>query len=185
MRIISGKLKGREIKEYNIVGTRPTMDRVKESVFASIQNKINNSVFLDLFAGSGSIGFEAVSNNSKFAYFCDSNKECINNINKYINKFNINKNCITLNNDYNKVLTYFKNNNIKFDIIYIDPPYKLNIVNDINKYIVDNDLLVDNGIIICETDDKCIVDYNNLNIIKEKKYSNTYVTILKLNEITK
>ena len=58
MRIISGKYKGRNIEGYNIIGTRPTMDRVKESLIGIIQNKLKNSVCLDLFAGSGSIGIE-------------------------------------------------------------------------------------------------------------------------------
>ena len=61
MRIISGKYKGRKVEGYNIEGTRPTMDRVKESVIAMIQNKIDDSVCLDLFTGSGSIGFELFS----------------------------------------------------------------------------------------------------------------------------
>ena len=77
MKIISGTLKGRNIKGYNLEGTRPTMDRVKESLFAIIQNKIKDSIVLDLFSGSGNLGIEAISNGAKLCYFNDMNRECI------------------------------------------------------------------------------------------------------------
>ena len=77
MRVISGKLKGRVIKGYDIDGTRPTMDRVKESIFAMIQNYLSGSVVLDLFSGSGNYGIEAISNGAKIVYFNDHNSKCI------------------------------------------------------------------------------------------------------------
>ena len=77
MRVISGSLKGRNIKGFNIEGTRPTMDRVKMSVFGSIQNYIKDSIVLDLFAGSGNLGIEAISNGCKYCYFIDNNKNAI------------------------------------------------------------------------------------------------------------
>ena len=77
MKVISGTLKGRKIEGYAIDGTRPTMDRVKESLFATIQNNVKNSVVLDLFAGSGQLGIEAISNGANICYFIDNNKEVI------------------------------------------------------------------------------------------------------------
>ena len=77
MRVISGKYKGRNLEGFNIKGTRPTMDRVKESLFASIQNNIIESKCLDLFAGSGSLGIEALSNGCSFCYFVDNNDEIL------------------------------------------------------------------------------------------------------------
>ena len=71
MKVISGKLKGRKIVGYDIEGTRPAMDRVKESIFGSIQNYINDSIVLDLFSGSGNYGIESISNGAKLAYFND------------------------------------------------------------------------------------------------------------------
>ena len=73
MRVISGVLKGRKIEGYDIEGTRPTMDRVKESVFGSIQDYIKDYIVLDLFAGSGNLGIEAISNGSEYCYFIDNN----------------------------------------------------------------------------------------------------------------
>ena len=132
MRVISGIYKGRNLNGFDIEGTRPTMDRVKESMFASIQSYIKDSVVLDLFAGSGSLGIEALSNGCSICYFVDNNKIAIDTINK--NTFDIN-NKVILNKDYKSALEYFKNNNIKFDLILLDPPYKNNLLNDAIKYI--------------------------------------------------
>ena len=73
MKVISGIYKGRNILGFDLDGTRPTMDRVKESLFGMIQNNIPNSICLDLFAGSGNLGIEALSEGANFCYFCDSN----------------------------------------------------------------------------------------------------------------
>lgn len=179
MKIISGKLRGRVIDSYNIEGTRPTMDRVKESVFASIQNYLNGCVFLDLFSGTGNIGIEAISNGASLCYFVDNNKICVNIINDYIKKFDIVDNCVVLNKDYKSALEYFYNNNIKFDIVYLDPPYKTNYINDIINIIVNNNILNDKGLIIVENSNNNEINRFNLDVIKEKKYGNKYITILK------
>ena len=90
MRIISGKYKGRKVDGYNIDGTRPTMDRVKESLIAMIQRNLDNSICLDLFAGSGSVGFEMISNGAKACYFVDNNYKVIETLKKNGYNFDIN-----------------------------------------------------------------------------------------------
>ena len=89
MRVISGTLKGRNILGYNTPGTRPTMDRVKESMFASIQDYTPNSVVLDLFCGTGSLGIEALSMGSNKCYFVDNGREILKYLNKNIDNLNI------------------------------------------------------------------------------------------------
>ena len=84
MRVNSGFLKGRNIIGFNIDGTRPTQDRVKESVIAFIQNGIKDAKVLDLFAGSGSLGIETISNGASICYFIDNNKEVIDVLKKNI-----------------------------------------------------------------------------------------------------
>ena len=108
MRVISGFLKKREIKGYDIDGTRPTMDRVKESMFAMIQDYIKEKICLDLFAGSGNLGIEAISNGAKKCYFVDNNKIAINTINENIKNLGIEKKCEVLHKDYMDALLYFK-----------------------------------------------------------------------------
>lgn len=177
MRVISGKYKGKKLLGFDIDGTRPTMDRVKESLFGIIQNKIKDSIVLDLFAGSGSLGIEALSNGSKEAYFIDNNIELINIIKKNTNS--INDKIHILKSDYKNALEMFKNSNIKFDIIFLDPPYKLNLINDCLNLIVKYNLLKDDGIVVCEYEDEQIgIDF--LTLEKEKKYGSKNIRIYKM-----
>ena len=111
MRVISGKYKGISIDGFNIDGTRPTMDRVKESMFAMIQNKLKNSVCLDLFAGSGSLGIEALSNGAKYCYFVDNNIEVINILKNNLNRIK-DKNYSVINKHYKQALKKFKEENL-------------------------------------------------------------------------
>lgn len=174
MRVISGKYKGREIKGYNIDGTRPTMDRVKESLFASIQNYIKDSTCLDLFAGTGALGIEALSEGAKVCYFVDNNKIVIDTLKENLMKLNVKENYYLIKKDYEEAL---KNFNIKFDIIFLDPPYHLNMLNKAISLIENYNLLTDNGIVVCEYEEgiiKC-----NLNLLKEKKYGSKNITIYK------
>lgn len=178
MRVISGTLKGRNILGHNIDGTRPTMDRVKESVFGTIQSYVSNSIVLDLFAGSGNLGIEAISNGAKYCYFVDNNIEAIKVIRKNINTFNIEDKSTILHNDYNKSLDYFHNSNIKFDIIFVDPPYKYEIIDKVINKVLDYDLLNENGIIVLEfQNDKLNDRYKDLKLIKNKKYGEKYIYI--------
>ena len=179
MRVISGFLKGRNICGYNIVGTRPTMDRVKESIFGSIQNYVKDSVVLDLFAGSGNLGIEAISNGASKCYFVDNSIEAIKCINFNINKMNIKDKSIVLRDDYLNSLNFFIKNKTKFDIIFIDPPYKYQIVEDIIKIVSENKLLNSNGILVLEFEFDKIGNIYDFFIIKEKKYGKKSVIILK------
>lgn len=178
MRIISGKYKGRKVEGYNIDGTRPTMDRVKESVFASIQNKIEDSICLDLFTGSGSVGLELLSNGAKKVYFVDNNYKVIEVLNKNMRELNVSDDYEITKTDFINALENYQNRNIKFDIIYLDPPYKMNYIvpsiNLIKKY----DLLNDDGIIICEYENE-IIEIPYYELIKTKKYGSKFIKIVK------
>lgn len=179
MKVISGTLKGRTIEGFNLDGTRPTMDRVKESLFASIQNYIPESTILDLFAGSGNLGIEAISNGADKVYFNDISIDAIKTIKKNINTFNIQEQSIILNMDYHKCLKYLKEKNITFDVIFLDPPYKKEILNGVIEFIIDNNILNVNGLIVCEVNNNYLNEFNDLDIIKEKKYGDKYVVIYK------
>lgn len=180
MRIISGSLKGRTIKNKQIEGTRPTMDRVKESLFAMIYSYLEDSIFLDLFAGSGSIGIEAISNHAKKCYFVDKNKACIKDIESTVKKFDILDKCILLNLDYKKALQFFCEKQIQFNIIFLDPPYKNEIYEEVIAFILEKKLLKENGLFICElTNNQLKEKYNSLEQIKNKKYGDKYIVIYK------
>lgn len=177
MRVISGKYKGKNLLGFGIDGTRPTMDRVKESLFGTIQNHVKDSIVLDLFAGSGSLGIEALSNGAKEVYFVDNNFEAVNIIKNNTN--NMTENFEIIKSDYSDALDQFKNRDIKFDIIFLDPPYHLNLINDCLDRIIEYGLLSSDGIIVCEYETEK-VENEKLVLFKYKKYGKKSIKIFKL-----
>ena len=173
MRVISGIYKGKILDGFNIEGTRPTMDRVKESMFAMIQNYIKGSNVLDLFAGSGALGIEAISNGAAKTYFVDNSKEVEKVLKKNLKDITNYEILIT---DYNKALKSFIINNIKFDLIILDPPYDRHFINKILDVIYDNNLLKENGIVLCEYETEKIKT-DKFHVSKERRYGNKVVTI--------
>lgn len=178
MRVISGTLKGRKLEGYKVETTRPTMGRVKESMFASIQSNISSSIVLDLFCGTGSLGIEAISMNASRCYFVDNNREIIKYLNKNIANLNIRDKSIVLEKDYLEALLHFKNNNIKFNIILVDAPYKMKVMEDIIEIVDKYNLLMNDGLLVLEFSfDKLKDNYHQLKLVKNKKYSDKYVYI--------
>ena len=178
MRIISGIYKNREIMGYDISGTRPTMDRVRESLFSMIQGYIKDSVVLDLFAGTGALGFECLSMGSSKCYFVDKNIVSINTIKSTASKFG-ESNLEVLNYDYNKALNSFVSNGISFDVIFLDPPYNMGVIGDIIDFIYSNNLLNKGGIIVTEFENDFVC--NKYDVIKDKKYGSKKVRVYKNN----
>ena len=176
MKVISGSLKGRNIKGFEIDGTRPTMDRVKESLFAMIQDYVYGSVVLDLFAGSGNLGIEAISNGASRVYFNDINKIAVNTINTNLKEFNIEDKAIVMRLDYKLAIDSI---NEKLDIIFLDPPYKDFVINEIIKKVIDKKLLNDSGIIVCEVAKNYLDSFDELDIIKKRKYGDKEIVIFK------
>lgn len=183
MKVISGKYKGKKLNGYDLLGTRPTMDRVKESVFAMLQDYIKDSTILDLYSGSGNLGIEAISNGAKYAYLVDNNLNAIKVINSNLKELNID-NAYVYKDDASLMLSSFIKQGIKFDIIFLDPPYKTNELDKVLTIINDNiSLLNDNALIVCETD-ICIdyLKYDKLITYKSKKYGQKSVNILKIKQ---
>ncbi len=179
MKIISGIYKGRNLIGYDINGTRPTMERVKESLFATIQDYINESIVLDLFSGSGNLGIEALSQGAKEAYVVDNNRIACETIKKNIKEIGV-KDCQVIKADYKEALTIFKNEKTKFDLIFLDPPYNTDYIEKSIELITKYNLLKENGLIICESNniDKIIYP-NNYTELKNKKYGDKWIVILK------
>lgn len=179
MKIISGKYKGRKIEGFDITGTRPTMERVKESLFAMIQNNLVDSTILDLFSGSGNLGIEAVSQGAKVAYLVDKNKYACQIMKKNIESIGINT-CNIINLDYEQALKYFSKQNIKFNIIFLDPPYQTDFIEQSIKLIEKYQLLEECGLVIAESDQLDKIIFNEtFEIVKQKKYGDKWVAILR------
>ncbi len=175
MKIISGKYKGRNVIGYDIDGTRPTMDRVKESLFAMIQNHIKDSNCLDLFAGSGNLGLEALSEGANSCTFIDSNKIAIKTIKNNLANLQEKVDNVYLI-DFRKFLRETPN---KYDLIFIDPPYKTDYIKEALILIKKNDLLTKDGLVILESSsiDKFIYS-EYYNMYKERKYGDKYILVL-------
>lgn len=154
MRVISGTAKGTKLNSIDELSTRPTLDRVKESLFNIIQPKIEDSIVLDLFAGSGAIGIEFLSRGCKTAFFCDKSINAVNMIHRNLERTRLKDNAVVLNKDYKKCLQDLQKQNISFDIIFIDPPYKDDIAVNAVENILSLKLLKEDGFIIIETDEK-------------------------------
>lgn len=178
MKVISGIYKGRNLKGFNIDGTRPTMDRVKESLFASISGYIDNANILDLFCGSGALGIEALSNGGKWCDFCDNNREVIKVVKDNINGLGI-RNCEIYKMDYRDMLKRIKLMGSKYDIVFLDPPYNKRVINDIIYTLIMDDMVNEEGLIVIEHSGNYeYIDYDGLVVIKDKKYGDKFITIL-------
>ena len=182
MRIISGTARGTKLYTLEGQTTRPTLDRVKESLFNIIQNKIQNSIFLDLFSGSGAIGLEAASRGAKKTILCDKSKEAITVIKKNIEKTHLSEKVKLYNLDYELLLkTKIKE---KIDIVYIDPPYDSDFVIKSLKNIIDKELVKDDSTIIIETDDeqRILDDLKEMKveITDKRKYGRAILIFLKI-----
>ena len=151
MRIISGKARGTNLYTLDGNDTRPTLDRVKESLFNIINTKIYDAIVLDLFSGSGAIGLEFASRGAKEVLLCEKSKKATQIIQKNIEKTHLEEEVELYNCDYIDFLQIFKNK--KFDIIYLDPPYKTDFIIEAVKLIQKYNMLEEDGVIIAETDE--------------------------------
>ena len=179
MQIITGKYRARKLQAVKYEGTRPTLARVKESVFNLIFDRIAGSVVLDLFAGSGAFGAECISRGAKKVYFVDNEQEAIKtikiNTNKMVEDFEI------IKIDYLSALLEFKKKGVKFGLVYLDPPYKSDFALKALQKLDELSLLEDGATIVVEHEFEN--DLQNLKecyiIEKSKKYGIAFVDVIK------
>lgn len=183
MRVISGKSRGKKLVSLEGDNTRPTLDRVKEAMFNKIQFNIKDATVLDLFAGTGALGIEALSRGAKETYFCDKVPGAINVIKQNVTNTNNLEKSVILNKDYNVVLEKLKNENKKIDIVFLDPPYKTNLAIECLQKIIMSNLLTEDGIVIIETDDinkeKEVLKIENVEIFDKRKYGSVWLIFIR------
>lgn len=147
MHVISGSVKGRKLKEPVGQTIRPTTDMVKESIFNIIQFELEDRRVLDLFAGTGQLGIEALSRGAARAVFLDESSDALKLTRDNIKAAGLSDRAEVVRGD---ALTYLKSCG-KFDIIFLDPPYDTTLLDKALARIFEFDILVENGIIICES----------------------------------
>ncbi len=184
MRIITGSARGTKLLSNDGFDIRPTSERAKEALFSAIQFDIKDKDVLDLFAGTGQLALEALSRGAKHAVLVDSSRESLDLLNKNAEKTHLKEKCDILASDYMSYLSSTKDR--KFDIIFLDPPYKKDIIPKVLEKLCENNMLSPSTIIICESensesslfgDDEILK--SKFRVVKSSKYSIPYITILK------
>lgn len=151
MRIITGTARGIQLETIEGNATRPTADRVKEALFSMLQFDIEYRRVLDLFAGSGQLGLEALSRGAASAVFTDSSRECVDVILRNAAKTRLKDRCRVSVQDFKNYLKGNKGRE-RFHIIFLDPPYNTPCMKEALELISEYGILEDGGVIVCETD---------------------------------
>ena len=176
MRVISGTARGIRLKTPDGLLTRPTADRVKEAVFSILQFELEGSRVLDLFAGTGQMGIEALSRGADAAVFVDSRREACKLVQDNLRLTKLSDKARVVQSDY---LSYLERSDGKFDLIILDPPYAEVFLENSLKRISEIDILSDRGIIICErpADKELLLDFVGLRRGKDYRYGKTWITV--------
>lgn len=174
MRIVAGTFKSRIINAPIGLTTRPSSDKTRQAIFNVIAPYIYEAIVLDVFAGSGALGLEAISRGAKHATFIDIDENAIKCINENINLLKVNDKTKVINGDY-KVISSLSS----YDVILLDPPYNLDVFDDFLNIINQYNLLNDNGVIVYESDYAHSIKQGiNGFTVKVKKYGIAYVNFL-------
>jgi len=175
LRVISGTAKGHKLKTLKTDKTRPTSDKVKGALFNIIMGYIQDAEVLDLFAGTGNLGIEALSRGAKEVVFVDKSEECIKIIKENLIHTKLLEKATIIKGDVSEVLKKLSLEGKKFDLIFLDPPYNKGLVTETLQQIETYDLLESQGIIVAEKDimDKVPEKIGRLGLVGEHKYGDT------------
>ncbi|MGE0128281.1 MAG: 16S rRNA (guanine(966)-N(2))-methyltransferase RsmD [Blastocatellales bacterium] len=150
MRVIAGIYKGRRLKTLEGSCVRPTSDRLRETIFNILAPRIEGSRFADICAGSGAIGIEALSRGAEQVTFIESSLKAARVISENLRHCGVKAGYKVINRDAIRAAKYFASENMRFDIIYFDPPYGSDVYSPVMWQIANNDLLAEDGIVIVE-----------------------------------
>lgn len=188
MRIITGRARGTKLNTLEGLNTRPTSERTKEAIFSMIQFEVAESKnVLDLFAGSGQMGLEALSRGASKATFVDRERDAISVIKQNVTKTRFENNSMVVMSEFEEFLNRVANKE-KYDLIFLDPPYASEFIIKAINCLIRNKLLENDTIVVCESQSFDFIETNvikeNFKIIKQAKYGIAYVAILKYLEIS-
>lgn len=184
MRIITGKSRGVRLLTLEGDSTRPTSERAKEAVFSMLAFDIEGRDVLDLYAGSGQMGLEALSRGAKSAVFVDDSNAAGEIIKKNIEKTRLSCGALYVKSDVER---YLRNSKGRFDIVFIDPPYDLHAVCSALSLLLERNLLKPTSIVVCESEEEDIFENsrdleNRFTVKKKAKYGISHITLLEVRE---
>lgn len=182
MRIITGRARGIKLETLEGEMTRPTTERAKEAIFSRLQFEVEGRRVLDLFAGSGQMGLEAVSRGAAHAVLVDQSKEAIRIIQKNAEKTRLAEDCTIICADFAEFLRQRRGKD-PFDLVFIDPPYPMNACRAAVEAILENRLLKPHGVLVLESPAPDPLGINTplaakFEVLKSARYGKAFVTIL-------
>jgi len=174
MRVITGSARGRKLVTPEGLDTRPTTDKVKEAVCSSLQFDFPGAAVLDLFAGSGQMGIEALSRGAAHAVFTDSDKRALGCIRQNVRSCGFSEISEIIQSD---ALSFLRRSGSKFDVAFLDPPYRKGILQQVLPVLAEK--MSENGVIVCEHEPECelpetILDFH---LQKQKKYGKIIISL--------
>ena len=178
MRVITGSARGVRLKTPEGLLTRPTSERVKEAVFSVIQFEVEGSRVLDLFAGTGQMGIEALSRGAREAVFVDERRDACDLVRENLRRTRLSEQAQVVQGDF---LSYLQTCRKTFDLIFLDPPYRKEFLENALKSITEIDILSDRGIIICERPAEKQLEGTFPALVRGKdyRYGKTWITLFR------
>ncbi len=181
MRVITGKARGARLKTLEGLTTRPTAEKAKEAIFSSLFDFVEGKNVLDLFAGSGQMGIEALSRGAKHATFVEQDKKAVQIVKENLENTKLEKQATVAMND---AFAFLKSNFKIYDLVFLDPPYNKGLVVSALEMLSDEQAVADDGIIVCESDDKDVIpeSVGCFKMYKQSYYSRTVISYFAMEE---
>ncbi|RKN86569.1 16S rRNA (guanine(966)-N(2))-methyltransferase RsmD [Paenibacillus ginsengarvi] len=181
MRVISGSAKGRPLKAVPGMGTRPTTDKVKEAIFSMIGPYFAGGSVLDLFAGTGGLGIEALSRGMDAAVFIDADKKSVEVVHANLQAARLESKAEVYRNDAIRALKVLGKRGTKFDLVFLDPPYKMTAIAEMIQTMLELGLLADDATVVIEHDASNVWEESIGDLFRKKhvEYGETAVSVYK------
>ncbi len=173
MRVIAGSARRLLLKTVPGMDTRPTTDRIKETLFNMLQTEIPGCYFLDLFSGSGAIGIEALSRGADKAVFIENNPDAVNCIRENLASTRLEENALVMGNDVIAGLKRLEGHNYRFDVVFMDPPYHQGLEQKVLEYLAASPMVTEDTLIIMEAaldTDFDWLEQAGYHLLKNKEY---------------
>lgn len=181
LRVISGEAGGHNLKTIKGNTTRPTTGRVKDSVFNIISSFLADASVLDLFAGTGNLGIEALSRGAKRAVFVDKSRECASVITENLVHTKLLERSTVMTSDFSHAISRLQAEGMKFDLIFLDPPYNKNFVQKTLNNLANSDIILNNGLIVAEHDyiDTVPEQVDDIKLLRSERYGDTVISFFR------
>jgi len=179
MRIIAGRNKSRRLETLPGLNTRPMLDSKKEAVFNIIGPYFDGGIVLDLFGGSGALSLEALSRGCEFSYIVETAPEASQVISRNVKALGEEDRVRLLKMDYRRALTLFQSEGLSFDYIFLDPPFRMKVLNDIIDFLLKNKMVKSGAYLVCQylLENFEAKETESLRIVKKYNYKKSELTI--------